>query len=62
MRNLATVLPFKSKLSVTIQRFNGSKWKYRNAEKKVEFPKILFKIKNCKTFYETQAAIGLKRK
>ena len=27
-------------------------WKYQNAEKKTEFPKISIKMKDCKTFYE----------
>ena len=50
MRNVATVLPFKSKLSVTFQRFNGSKWKYRNAEKKLNFQKFYLKSKIVKHF------------
>ena len=53
MRNLATVLPLKSKLSGKLQRFIimvevSKNWKI------VKFRKISIKMKNCKTFYETQ--------
>ena len=59
-RNLATVLPLKSKLSGTFQHFNAidgvSKcWQI------VKFPKISIKMKNCKTFYETQTAATLRK-
>ena len=51
IRNASTILPFKSKLSgkfIWCYRW----WKYQNAEKKTEFPKISIKMKDCKTFYE----------
>ena len=58
MRNLAIILPFKSKMSGQFLRFNAidvSKyWKI------VEFRKTSIKMKNCKTFYETQTASRLK--
>ena len=59
MRNLATVLPLKSKLSGKLQRFIimvevSKNWKI------VKFRKISIKMKNCKTFYETQTASCLK--
>ena len=59
MRNLATVLPLKSKLSGKLQRFIimvevSKNWKI------VKFRKISIKMKNCKTFYETQTASRLK--
>ena len=54
IRNLAAILPLKSKLSGKFQRFNAkdgrSKW-----WKVVEFQKVSIKTKNCKTFYEAQA-------
>ena len=58
-QNLAIILPLKSKLSenfsVSILLMKVSKyWKI------VEFQKISIKMKNCKTFYETQTASCLK--
>ena len=62
MKNLATILVLKSKLSRKLQRFNAI---YKNMEvskyqKIVEFPKILIKTKYCETFYEAQTASRLK--
>ena len=59
MRNLPIILPLKSKLSgnfsVSILLMKVSEcWKI------VEFRKISIKMKNCKTFYETQTASRLK--
>ena len=55
MRNLATILPLKSKLSGKFQYFNAIDI---NVEmlKNSWFPKISIKMKNCKTFYEAQTA------
>ena len=46
MRNVATTLPFKSKLSGKFQRFNPIEGSIEMLEK-VEFPKISVKMKNC---------------
>ena len=51
MRNLARILPLKSKLSGKFQRFNAIKY---------EFPKISIKMINCKAFYKAQTASCLK--
>ena len=51
-RNLATILPFKSKLSGKFQRFNAIEGSYQNAE----FPKASTKMKNCKAFYEAHTS------
>ena len=58
MRNLATILPLKSKLSGKFQRFNSTD---RSIEmlKKAEFPKVSIKMKNLKTYYKTQTASSL---
>ena len=53
MRNLSTILPFKSRLSGKFQRFNAIDESIEML-KKVEFPKTSIKMKNCKTFYEAQ--------
>ena len=53
VRNLATTLPLKSKLSGKFQRFNavdGSIEMLKNSW----ISKIWIKIKNCKTFYEAK--------
>ena len=59
MRNLATILPLKSKLSGKFQLFNAidgriemlkNSWNSKNP----------FKMKNCTTFYEAQIASRLK--
>ena len=59
MRNLATILPLKSKLSEKFQLFNAidgriemlkNSWNSKNP----------FKMKNCTTFYEAQIASRLK--
>ena len=54
MRNLAIILPLKSKL----ENFSVSMvlMKVLKYWKTVEFRKISIKMKNCKTFYETQTA------
>ena len=58
MRNLAIILPLKSKLSGKFLRFNtidvSKYWKV------VEFRRASIKMKNCKIFYETQTASHLK--
>ena len=59
MRNLATILPLKSKLSGKFQHFN-TKYEVSKCWKIVEFLKFSFKIKKCKTFYEAQTAGRLK--
>ena len=59
VRNLATTLPLKSKLSGKSQRFNaidGSIEMLKNSW----ISKIWIKIKNCKTFYEAHTANHLK--
>ena len=59
MRNLAIILPSKSKWSIKFQRFN-------TIDESIEIPKnswiqkISIKKKNCKTFYETKTASRLK--
>ena len=59
MRNLATILPLKSKLSGKFQLFNAidgriemlkNSWNSKNP----------FKMKNCTTFYEAQIVSRLK--
>ena len=59
MRNVAPILPLKSKLSGKFQRFNAI---YRSIEmlKIVEFSKISIKMKNYKTFCKVQTASHLK--
>ena len=59
LRNLASILSLKSKLSGKFQRFNaidGSSkcWKI------VEFPKLSIKMKNCEIFYKAETASCLK--
>ena len=62
LRNVAPVLPLKSKLSGKFQRFNAIN---RSIEmlKIVEFSKISIKkkLKNCKIFCKAQAANHLKK-
>ena len=55
MRNLSTILPFKSRLSGKFQRFNAIDGSIEML-KKVEFPESSIKMKNCKTVYEAQTA------
>ena len=63
MRNLATFLPLKSKLSGKFQRFNAidevievlKNWIFQ------KFQKISIKMKNCKTFYEAQISSHVTR-
>ena len=59
MRNVAPLLPLKSKLSGKFQRFNANN---RSIEmpKIVEFSKISIKMKNCKTFCKVQTVSRLK--
>ena len=59
MRNLAIILPLKSKLSGKFQRFNAIDESI-DMLKNVEFRKISVEMKNCKTFYETQTLSRLK--
>ena len=59
MRNLAIILPSKSKLSRKFQRFNTIDESIEIL-KNVEFQKFSIKMNNCKTFYETQTASCLK--
>ena len=60
MRNVAPILPLKSKLPGKFQRFNAI---YRSIEmlKIVEFSKISIKMKNYKTFCKAQTANRLKK-
>ena len=58
MRNLAIILPLKSKLSGKFLRF--STIDVQKYWKVVEFRKISVKMKNCKIFYETQTLSHLK--
>ena len=60
MRNVAKILPLKSKLSGKFQRFNAINRCIRIL-KLVEFSKISIKIKNCKTFFKAQTANRLKK-
>ena len=53
MRNLARLLPLKSKFSGKFQCFNV-KMEVSKCSKIVEFTKISIKMKNCKIFYEAQ--------
>ena len=55
IRNLATILPLKSKLSGKLQCFNAIDGSIK-CWKILEFIKISIKMKNCKTFYEAQTA------
>ena len=59
MRNLATILPLKSKVSgnFSVLMLYMKVSKCLNID---EFPKISIKMKNCKTFYETQTVSRLK--
>ena len=58
MRNLATTLPLKSKLSGKFQRFNSTDGSIEML-KKAEFPKVSIKMKNLRTYYKTQTASSL---
>ena len=55
MINLVTILPFKSKLSGTFQRFNAIDESIEML-KEAEFPKAWVEMKNCKTFYKAETA------
>ena len=59
MRNVATILPLKSKLYEKFQRFNAID---RSIEmpKIIEFSKITMKMINCKAFCNAQTASRLK--
>ena len=59
MRNLARILPLKSKLSGKFQRFSAIDGELLKCWKRVECPKISIKMKNCKTFCEAQTASRL---
>ena len=60
LRNLAIILPFKSKLSGKFQRCN-TLLKVSKYWKIVELRKISINSKNCKTFCETQTASHFKK-
>ena len=60
MRNIAAILPLKSKLSRKFQRFNAIN-RCIEMLKLVEFSKISIKIKNYKTFCKAQIANDLKK-
>ena len=60
MRNVASVLLLKSKLSGKFQRFNAIN-RCIEMLKIVEFWKISIKIKNCKAFCKAQTANRLKK-
>ena len=53
MRNLATISPLKSKLSGKFQRFNAIDGSIEML-KKIKFPRISIKIKDCEIIYEAQ--------
>ena len=53
MRNVAAILPLKSKFSGKFQRFNAIN-RCIEMLKIVEFSKISIKIQNCKTFSKAQ--------
>ena len=59
MRNLATILPLKPKLSGKFQRFNAIDGSIKLLKKSWISKKIPVKIKNCKAFYKTQTASRL---
>ena len=64
MRNVVPILPLKSKLSGKFQRFNAINFNVLMSIKMlkiVEFSKISFKIKNCKTFCKAQTVNRLKK-
>ena len=60
MRNVAAILPLKSKLYGKFQRFNAIN-RSTKMLKTVEFSKISIRIKNCKTFCKAQTAKRLKK-
>ena len=60
LRNLATILPLKRKLSGKFQRFNAINRSIKML-KVIEFSKISVKMKNFKTFYKAQTADYLKK-
>ena len=60
MRNIAAILPLKSKLPGKFERFNAIN-RCIEMLKIVEFSKISIKIKNCKTFCKAQTANRLKK-
>ena len=60
MRNLATILPLKFKLSGKFQRFNAIDGSI-DILKNSRISKKSIKMKNCKTFYEAQTASRLKK-
>ena len=61
VRNLAAVLPLKSKLSGKFQGFNAMDRSIEMLKRVVEFSKISIKMKNCKTFCKAQTASCLKK-
>ena len=52
-KNLPTISPLKCKLSGKFQRIMLL-MEVSNVKKKVKFPKVLVKMKNNQTFYESQ--------
>ena len=60
MRNVALILPLKSKLSGKFQRFNAINRSIKML-KIVEFSKISIEMKSCKTFCKAQTANRLKK-
>ena len=60
MRNIAAILPLKSKLPGKFERFNAIN-RCIEMLKIDEFSKISIKIKNCKTFCKAQTANRLKK-
>ena len=60
MRNIAAILPLKSKLPGKFERFNAIN-RCIEMLKIVEFSKISIKIKNCKTFCKAQTANCFKK-
>ena len=59
MRDLATILPLKSKMSEKFQRFNAIDRSIEMLKNSWIF-KISIKIKNCKTLCKAQTATCLK--
>ena len=58
LKNLSTVLPFKSNFSRKFQRFNATDGSIKILTNSYELPQVSIKMKNLKTFYEAQTAVS----
>ena len=58
LKNLSTVLPFKSNLSRKFQRLNATDGSIEILTNSYELPQVSIKMKNLKTFYEAQTAVS----